>query len=63
MRKTILMLALLALVSTIPAAADTFTLGLANAPTGFAPGSPGNFGQITKDRGPREIQYALKFTF
>jgi len=21
------------------------------------------FGQITKDRGPREIQYALKFTF
>jgi len=23
----------------------------------------GSFGQITKDRGPREIQYALKFTF
>jgi hypothetical protein len=23
----------------------------------------GNFGQITKDRGPREIQYALKITF
>jgi len=23
----------------------------------------GNFGQLTKDRGPREIQYALKFTF
>ncbi len=26
-------------------------------------GSQGNFGQITKTRGPREIQYALKITF
>jgi hypothetical protein len=25
--------------------------------------SQGSFGQITKDRGPREIQYALKITF
>ena len=29
----------------------------------FAQDGQSNFGQITGDKGPREIQYALKFTF
>ena len=29
----------------------------------YARDGQGNFGRITGDRGPREIQYALKFTF
>ena len=39
--------------------ADPINGGLTDVP-GTA---QGNFGQITRDRGPREIQYALKITF
>jgi hypothetical protein len=39
--------------------ADPINGGLTTVPAN----GQGNFGQITKDRGPREIQYALKITF
>jgi hypothetical protein len=42
--------------------ADPNATGI-NAGRTIGTDTQGSFGQITKDRGPREIQYALKFTF
>ena len=52
-------------VACLPGTVDVRCAGHADNTVAYDQGSmgQGNFGQITKTRGPREIQYALKITF
>jgi len=52
-------------VACLPGTTDSHCAGHADNTVSYnqAEFGQGNFGQITKDRGPREIQYALKITF